>query len=124
MVRGEPFRGKFRKDRARPEAFKPGKPEKIEFAMPDVLHTFRAGHRIMVQIQSTWFPLVDLNPQTFEDIPKAKAGDFHRATERVYRGGRGGQPAGRVDAGVTEDDGNEWQRNGLSGGRRARATRG
>jgi predicted acyl esterase len=52
--------------------------------MPDVCHTFRAGHRIMVQIQSSWFPLTDRNPQVFVDIPKAKASDFKKATERVY----------------------------------------
>ena len=55
--------------------------------LPDVLHTFRTGHRIMVQIQSSWFPLTDRNPQTFVDIPSAKASDFHKAVERVYRGG-------------------------------------
>ena len=53
---------------SKPEAFTPGKPAKIEFVMPDICHTFRTGHRIMVQIQSTWFPLVDRNPQQFEDI--------------------------------------------------------
>jgi predicted acyl esterase len=57
MVRGEPFRGKFRRSMSKPEPFVPGKPAKIEFEMPDVLHTFQAGHRIMVQIQSSWFPL-------------------------------------------------------------------
>jgi putative CocE/NonD family hydrolase len=90
MVRGEPFRGKFRRSLSRPEPFIPGKPAEIKFAMPDVLHTFKAGHRIMVQIQSSWFPLVDSNPQQFEDIPKAKAEDFHKAVERVYRGGTHG----------------------------------
>jgi predicted acyl esterase len=54
------------------------------------LHTFQAGHRIMVQIQSSWFPLVDRNPQRFEDIPNAKASDFQKAVERVYRGGANG----------------------------------
>jgi predicted acyl esterase len=58
--------------------------------MPDICHTFRSGHRIMVQIQSTWFPLVDRNPQQFLDIPTAKVEDFKKATERVYRGGREG----------------------------------
>jgi predicted acyl esterase len=53
--------------------------------MLDVLHTFRRGHRIMVQIQSSWFPLVDRNPQTFVDIYHASEADFRRATERVYR---------------------------------------
>jgi uncharacterized protein len=90
MVRGEPFRGKFRNSLEVPEAFTPNKPARIEFAMPDVMHTFRPGHRIMVQVQSSWFPLVDRNPQRFEDIPHAKAADFQIATERVYRGGAEG----------------------------------
>jgi len=87
MVRGEPFRGKFRHSFSKPEPFTPGKMEKIEFWMPDVLHTFRTGHRIMLQIQSSWFPLVDRNPQQFLDIPNARPSDFKKATERVYRGG-------------------------------------
>ena len=53
--------------------------------MPDVYHTFRSGHRIMMQVQSSWFPLVDRNPQTFMDIYSAKAADFRKATQRVYR---------------------------------------
>jgi putative CocE/NonD family hydrolase len=90
MVRGEPFRGKFRNSFSKPEPFTPGKMAKIEFVMPDVCHTFRPGHRIMVQIQSSWFPLVDRNPQQFLTIPLAKAADFQKATERVYRGGAEG----------------------------------
>ena len=90
MVRGEPFRGKFRRSMSKPEPFAAGKPAKIEFEMPDVLHTFLAGHRIMVQIQSSWFPLTDRNPQRFQDIPTAKAADFQKAVERVYRGGTDG----------------------------------
>ena len=86
LVRGEPFRGKYRNSFEKPEPFRPGKEETIEFAMPDVCHTFRPGHRIMVQIQSSWFPLTDRNPQVFVDIPKAKAADFQKATERIYRG--------------------------------------
>ncbi len=53
--------------------------------MPDVLHTFLKGHRIMVQIQSSWFPLVDRNPQTFLDIYHARVADFRKATQRIYR---------------------------------------
>ena len=86
LVRGEPFRGRFRKSMTKPEPFKPGQPEKIEFSMPDVCHVFRPGHRIMVQIQSSWFPLVDRNPQTFVDIPTAKSSDFKKAVQRVYSG--------------------------------------
>ena len=85
LVRGEPLRGKFRNGFEKPEPFTPGKVESIGFDMPDVNHTFRRGHRIMVQVQSTWFPLVDKNPQKFMDIPEAKMTDFEKATERIYR---------------------------------------
>ena len=84
LVRGEPMRAKFRNSWEKPEAMTPGKVEAVNVDMPDVLHTFRRGHRIMVQVQSSWFPLTDLNPQTFVDIPTAKAEDFRKATERVY----------------------------------------
>ena len=87
LVRGEPFRGKFRKSFGKPVPFEPGKPDRITFALPDIAHTFRVGHRIMVQIQSTWFPLTDRNPQKFMDIPTALATDFVKATQRVYLGG-------------------------------------
>ena len=85
LVRGEPFRGKFRHSFEKAEPFAPGKTETIDFTMPDVNHTFRRGHRIMVQVQSSWFPLTDLNPQTFTEIPNAKPSDFVKATEKVYR---------------------------------------
>ncbi len=87
LVRGEPFRGKFRKGFEKPVPFEPGKPDRIPFKMPDVAHTFREGHRIMVQIQSSWFPLTDRNPQKFMDIPRALLDDFTRATQRVFIGG-------------------------------------
>jgi predicted acyl esterase len=86
LVRGEPFRGKFRRSFEKPEPFTPGKVEKIEFEMPDVYHAFRKGHRVMVHVQSSWFPLVDRNPQTFGDIPKLGADAFHKAVQKVYRG--------------------------------------
>jgi len=85
LVRGDVMRGKFRNSFEKPEPFTPGKVSEVEFTMPDVLHTFLRGHRIMVQIQSSWFPLVDRNPQKFEDIYHASASDFQKATERVYR---------------------------------------
>ncbi len=85
LVRGEPFRGKFRKSFEKPVPFEPGRPEKVEFQLPDVFQTFRRGHRIMVQVQSSWFPLVDRNPQKFMKIDEAQASDFQKATERVYR---------------------------------------
>jgi putative CocE/NonD family hydrolase len=86
LVRGEPFRGKFRQSFEKPEPFIPGKVEEVNFHMQDVNHTFRRGHRIMVQVQSSWFPLTDRNPQTFVNIPYAKPADFVKATERVYHG--------------------------------------
>jgi hypothetical protein len=85
LVRGEPFRGKYRESLERPVPFAPGKPAAINFEMPDVFHAFRRGHRVMVQVQSSWFPLVDRNPQKFMEIPKAAASDFQKATQRVYR---------------------------------------
>ncbi len=85
LVRGEPLRGKFRNSFEKPEPFVPGKVATISYNMPDIQHTFRRGHRIMVQVQSSWFPLVDLNPQKFMDIPKANPEDFQKATQRVYR---------------------------------------
>jgi putative CocE/NonD family hydrolase len=84
LVRGNPLRGKFRNSFEKPEPFTPGKMEAISYHLGDVNHTFRRGHRIMVQVQSSWFPLVDLNPQTFTSIPKAKPEDFRKATQRVY----------------------------------------
>ncbi len=84
LVRGEPMRGKFRRSFTKPEPFTPDQPEAIDFSLVEVNHTFLPGHRIMVQVQSSWFPLVDLNPQTFVDIPNAAAADFKPATERIY----------------------------------------
>jgi putative CocE/NonD family hydrolase len=84
LVRGNPLRGKFRHGFEHPEPFVPGKVEAISYYLGQVDHTFRRGHRIMVQVQSSWFPLVDLNPQTFTHIPTAKPEDFKAATQRVY----------------------------------------
>jgi hypothetical protein len=84
LLRGEPFRAKFRNSMEKPEALTPGKEADIDFEMPDLFHTFRRGHRIMVQVQSSWFPLTDRNPQTFTDIPTAQAEDFKKATEEVF----------------------------------------
>ncbi|MFI5181489.1 MAG: CocE/NonD family hydrolase [Thermoanaerobaculia bacterium] len=84
LVRGEAFRGKFRRSFEKPEPFKPGTPEELVWTMPDAFHTFRSGHRLMVQVQSTWFPLVDRNPQVFMNIFTAKPADYQKATERVY----------------------------------------
>jgi putative CocE/NonD family hydrolase len=90
LIRGEPFRGKFRKSFEKPAPFEPNKPDRIAFQLPDIAHTWRQGHRIMVQIQSSWFPLTDRNPQKFMEIPKALSGDFQKAFERVYFGAADG----------------------------------
>lgn len=85
LVRGDVMRGKFRRSFERPEPFEPNEPDVVKFALPDICHVFRPGHRLMVQVQSTWFPLIDRNPQTFVDIYTAKESDFQKATQRVYR---------------------------------------
>ena len=85
LVRGEPMRAKFRNNWEKPEPLTPNRATEVDFTMPDVFHTFRKGHRIMVQVQSSWFPLVDRNPQTFTEIPNAKPEQFVKATESVYR---------------------------------------
>ncbi len=84
LVRGEVMRGRFRNSFEKPEAFTPNKVEKVRFLLPDVLHTFKKGHRIMIQVQNSWFPLVDRNPQKFVDIYNANDADFQKATHRIY----------------------------------------
>ena len=88
LLRGEPFPARFRNSYEKPEPLTPNTPTKISYVMPGITHTFKKGHRIMVQIQSTWFPLVARNPQKF--MPNYKLGtdaDFQKATERVYHSG-------------------------------------
>lgn len=80
LVRAEVLRGKFRNSFAKPEAFVPGQPTKVQLQLNDVAHTFLQGHKIMVQVQSSWFPLVDRNPQQFMNIPFAKDEDFKKET--------------------------------------------
>jgi uncharacterized protein len=84
LVRGEILRGRFRNSFEKPEAFVPDKITEVKMQLPDIAHTFKKGHRLMVQIQSSWFPLVDRNPQKFEDIYKAQDSDFQKATHRLY----------------------------------------
>jgi putative CocE/NonD family hydrolase len=85
MIRSEVIRGRFRNSYEKPVPFEPGKTEEINLELMDILHCFKKGHKIMVQIQSTWFPLVDINPQRYVDnIFKAEAGDFIKATHRVF----------------------------------------
>jgi putative CocE/NonD family hydrolase len=84
LVRGDIFRGRYRNSFEKPEAFIPGKITNVSYTMPDIAHTFKKGHRIMVQIQSSWFPLADRNPQKFVNIYKAKAADFQKSTVHIY----------------------------------------
>jgi predicted acyl esterase len=84
MVRAEVMRGKFRNSYEKPEPFTPGVITEVKYSLQDVSHCFRKGHRIMIQVQNSWFPLVDLNPQKFTDIYHADASDFQKATQRIY----------------------------------------
>ena len=84
LVRAEVFRCKFRNSYEKPEALTPGQPAEIAFNMNEIAHSFKKVHRIMVQLQSSWFPLVDLNPQTFVNIPTAAESDFQKATIRIW----------------------------------------
>ncbi len=86
MVRGEVFRGRFRNSYERPEPFEPNKVTRVSFELQDIFHTFKRGHRLQIQIQSTWFPLVDRNPQKFvPNIFFAEEEDFIKTIQRVYR---------------------------------------
>lgn len=87
LVRGEIMRGKYRKSFEVPIPFKPNKPERVKFELPDVAHTFKKGHKLMIQIQSSWFPLMDRNPQQFMNIYEAKPNDFIKATIRIHHDG-------------------------------------
>jgi putative CocE/NonD family hydrolase len=84
LVRGDVMRGKYRNSFEHPEPFIPGRPTEVKFTMNDVAHTFKKGHRIMIQIQSSWFPLVDRNPQIFTDIYHAKESDFQKESIRIF----------------------------------------
>lgn len=84
LVRGEIFRGRFRKSYETPSAFTPGKVEEVKFNLPDIAHTFKKGHRLMIQIQSSWFPLADRNPQQFIDIYHADPKDFIKSDISIY----------------------------------------
>lgn len=89
LVRGEVMRGKFRKSLEVPEPFVPGAQTPVEWPLNDVFHSFKKGHRLMVQVQSSWFPVMDRNPQVFTDIYSAKPEDFRKATHRVFFGVKG-----------------------------------
>ncbi len=78
------MRGKFRNSLSAPAPFVPNEPTAVNFRLNDVAHSFRTGHKLRIQVQSTWFSLVDRNPQTFVNISEAKESDFQKATQRVY----------------------------------------
>jgi len=85
LVRAEVMRGKFRNSLDRPEPFVPGQAAHVRFTIPDTFHTFRRGHRLMVQIQSSWFPLVNVNPQKFLNIYEASEADYQKAEQHIHR---------------------------------------
>ncbi len=87
LVRGEIMRGKYRNSFEKPEAFTPNKITNVKYELPDVAHTFKKGHRLMIQIQSSWFPLADRNPQQFMNIYKADEKDYKKATIKIYHNG-------------------------------------
>lgn len=84
LVRGDTLRGKYRNSFTKPEPFVPNKVTEVPFALPDIFHTFKKGHRLMVHVQSSWFPIVDRNPQIFMTIKDAKPEDFKKATQRIF----------------------------------------
>lgn len=84
LVRGDVMRARYRNSYEKPEALRPGKVEKVGFTLQDVNHTFKKGHKLMVQVQSSWFPLVDRNPQKFVNIYEATENDFQKATHRLF----------------------------------------
>jgi hypothetical protein len=86
LIRGDVMPSRFRKSFEQPEPMVPGQITPVSFTLPDILHTFRRGHRVQVQVQSSWFPLVDRNPQTFiPNIARAQASDFRKAVHQVHR---------------------------------------
>jgi putative CocE/NonD family hydrolase len=90
LLRAEVMRGKFRNSFEKPEPFTPGQSTPVNFSLNDVCHTFKAGHRLMVQVQCSWFPLVDRNPQTFMDMGHVQPSDYRKATQKIYWGGEDG----------------------------------
>ena len=84
LVRGEIMRGRYRNSFEKPEAFVPNQPTRVKFSLPDIAHTFKKGHRMMIQVQSSWFPIADRNPQQFVNIYTAKDSDFIKSRIRIY----------------------------------------
>ena len=97
MVRAEVFRGRYRKSFEKPQPFVPGEKTEVNVPLQDILHTFKKGHRIMIQIHSTWFPYIDRNPQNYvENIYEAEESDFVKSTITVY-GSSSVQVGGDID---------------------------
>ncbi len=94
LVRGEIFRGRYRNSFEKPEGFEPGKPTRVRFELPDVAHAFLPGHRLMIQVQSSWFPLADRNPQQFVNIYEASDADFIPVEITLHRSAE--HPSGMV----------------------------
>ena len=90
LVRAEIMRGRFRNSLEKPSAFVPNRVEQFKFALPDVAHTFKKGHRLMIQVQSSWFPLADRNPQQFVDIYQCSEKDFIKSQVKIYHDGADG----------------------------------
>ncbi len=84
MVRGEIMRGRYRNGLSKPESFNPGEVTEVKYKLPDIAHVFKKGHRLMVQIQSSWFPLADRNPQQLINIYEAKKNDFIKSTIKIF----------------------------------------
>ncbi|HXK94951.1 MAG TPA: CocE/NonD family hydrolase C-terminal non-catalytic domain-containing protein, partial [bacterium] len=98
LVRAQVFRGRYRNSYEFPEPFQPGEITEVSFEMPDILHTFQSGHRIMVQVQSTWFPFIDRNPQKYvPNIFEASEDDFIPVTNRIYHTP---ESASHIEAGI------------------------
>ena len=84
LVRGEIMRGRYRNSFEKPEPFTPGQVETVRFELPDIAHVFKKGHSLMIQVQSSWFPLADRNPQKFVNIYEADDADFQKAQIRIH----------------------------------------
>ena len=84
LVRGDIMRGRYRESFSKPRPFRPGEVTEVAFTLPDIAHTFRRGHRIAIQVQSSWFPLADRNPQQFIDIYHCTADDFIPCNVRIH----------------------------------------
>jgi hypothetical protein len=84
MISADILRGRYRDSFSDPKPIPAGKTQVFRFSLPTANHVFLPGHRVMVQVQSSWFPVIDRNPQVFTDIYSAKESDYHKATERLY----------------------------------------